>query len=208
MQTMVRRNKAFLFAFLTACGPTGGQITDNQRSSGSSSDARPPAAAHSTEPDDAPSESGAPSGSDSEELPPLCDTFEALVIDHTKQNSDYVDCGVVDHKSSKEQWQAAHDCVKRSNENRTPFSVIFSRHGTDSILGAAYIGVAGPSFRVDQITWDSDPCGGAGCGPEAKFQSPCTLRLEENCVPGARSMPCMKCAESWQSAKALCGPKF
>lgn len=118
----------------------------------------------------------------------------------------YEDCGVVDPwNDMTPAWQAAVDCALKAAKEQRAFKLITWLQGFDSQVGQAYVGLTGESYAIAMFHFDSDPCGGGGCGPVAS-QSSCTgLLAVADCViePGG---PCLSCAGQSEPVQ-ICGPR-
>lgn len=118
----------------------------------------------------------------------------------------YDDCGVVDPWNDlAPAWQAARDCALKAASEQRAFKLVTWLQGFDSQVGQAYVGLPAESFALSMFHFDSDPCGGGGCGPVAS-QSYCdTLVAVADCVvePGG---PCLGCMGQTELLP-ICGPQ-
>lgn len=118
----------------------------------------------------------------------------------------YDDCGVVDPWNDlAPAWQAARDCALKAASEQRAFKLVTWLQGFDSQVGQAYVGLPAESFALAMFHFDSDPCGGGGCGPVAG-QSYCeTLVAVADCVvePGG---PCLGCVGQTELLQ-ICGPQ-
>ena len=118
----------------------------------------------------------------------------------------YDDCGVVDPWNDlAPAWQAARDCALKAASEQRAFKLVTWLQGFDSQVGQAYVGLPAESFAISMFHFDSDPCGGGGCGPVAS-QSHCdTLVAVADCVvePGG---PCLGCVGQTEPLQ-ICGPQ-
>ncbi|KIG18830.1 hypothetical protein DB30_07166 [Enhygromyxa salina] len=133
---------------------------------------------------------------------PVCSEFETLVGEWAGIDPALVDCGVVGPQSSQQAWQHAHDCALEANALEQSFKLVMWLQGIDSQVGLAYVGVAGESYQLTQLQWDSDPCGGGGCGPAAVARSCADLVLLDGCAVEPPKA-CLACAGAGQ-ADSLC----
>lgn len=118
----------------------------------------------------------------------------------------YDDCGVVDPwNDAAPAWQAARDCALAAAKEQRAFKLVTWLQGFDSQVGQAYVGLPHESFAIAMFHFDSDPCGGGGCGPVAS-QGWCDALVPiPECVvePGG---PCIACAGQTQPMQ-ICGPQ-
>lgn len=133
-------------------------------------------------------------------------SLEAYATDAAQALGAYEDCGVVDPWDDlAPAWQAARDCALKAASEQRAFKLITWLQGFDSQVGQAYVGLTAESYAITMFHFDSDPCGGGGCGPVLS-QSSCDALAEiPNCVvePGG---PCLGCLG--QSAPVqVCGPR-
>lgn len=118
----------------------------------------------------------------------------------------YDDCGVVDPWNDlAPAWQAARDCALKAASEQRAFKLVTWLQGFDSQVGQAYVGLPAESFAISMFHFDSDPCGGGGCGPVASQSSCETLVAVADCVvePGG---PCLACVGQTEP-QPICGPR-
>ena len=118
----------------------------------------------------------------------------------------YEDCGVVDPWNDlTPAWQAARDCALKAASEQRAFKLITWLQGFDSKVGQAYVGLTAESYAISMFHYDSDPCGGGGCGPVAAQGYCDALVAVPDCVvePGG---PCLSC-EGQGEAVQICGPR-
>lgn len=117
----------------------------------------------------------------------------------------YEDCGAVDPWNDlAPAWQAARDCALKAASEQRAFKLITWLQGFDSQVGQAYVGLTAESFAISMFHFDSDPCGGGGCGPVLS-QGYCAALVEiPDCVvePGG---PCLACEGQGEPVQ-VCGP--
>lgn len=136
---------------------------------------------------------------------PVCD-LDAAACELAASNGAYEDCGTVDPTDDDAAaWQAAHDCAITAAKEQRAFKVIFWLQGIDSEVGLAYASILGESYGITQFSFDSDPCGGGGCGPVISASSCQGLVAVPDCTvePGN---PCLTCADPGPSPQ-VCGPE-
>ena len=63
-------------------------------------------------------------------------------------------------------WEAARDCALKAASEQRAFKLVTWLQGIDSQVGQAFVGLTGESYAVATFYFDSDPCGGGGCGPQ------------------------------------------
>ncbi len=189
----------------TASGAsTGGDTSSSTPTTTGDSSSDPTATATSTDTGDA-SSGGGSSGGGSSTGALVCD-LEAAACELAETNGAYEDCGTVDPTDDDAAaWQAAHDCAITAAKEQRAFKVIFWLQGIDSQVGLAYASILGESYGITQFWFDSDPCGGGGCGPVISAASCEGLVATADCTvePGN---PCLTCATQGPSAQ-VCGPE-
>lgn len=127
-----------------------------------------------------------------------CAAVEAL--------GEYEDCGVVDPWNDlAPAWQAARDCAIKAASEQRAFKLVTWLKGFDSQVGQAYVGLTAESYSIVMFHFDSDPCGGGGCGPVASQGSCSALVAVPACVvePGG---PCLACTDQSEPVQ-ICGPR-
>ncbi len=119
---------------------------------------------------------------------------------------DYEDCGTVDPWDDlTPAWEAARDCALKAASEQRAFKLVTWLQGIDSQVGQAFVGLTGESYAVATFYFDSDPCGGGGCGPLVSQASCESLAALADCVvePG---WACLSCAGQGM-ADEVCGPR-
>lgn len=134
----------------------------------------------------------------------LCE-IEPVACGFAAQLGEFEDCGVVspwDHDTAA--WQAAHDCAVAAAAEQRAFCLVTVLQGIDSHVAQAYAAQEARSYALATFFFDSDPCGGGGCGPVLSQASCDTLTAQDNCViePGNA---CLSCGGQSQSSQ-VCGP--
>lgn len=119
---------------------------------------------------------------------------------------EYEDCGDVNPWDDlTPAWQAARDCALKASKEQRGFKLLTWLQGFDSQIGQAYVGLTGESYAVSTFFFDSDPCGGQGCGP-VMYQAGCdSLVAMPDCIiePGSA---CLMCVGQGMSGQ-ICGPR-
>lgn len=135
----------------------------------------------------------------------LCEIQPAACGFAEQLGNDVVDCGVVDPwNHDVAAWQAAHDCALKAVAEERAFCLVTVLQGIDSEVAEAFAAQEARSYAIEAFFFDSDPCGGGGCGPALSQASCATLTAIDGCTvePGNA---CLNCATQGQSTK-LCGP--
>jgi hypothetical protein len=95
------------------------------------------------------------------------------------------DCGIVDPwNNTADDWQAARDCALAAVAEQRGFKLVTWLQGIDSDVGVGYAGLAGVTFGVERIVYDSFPpetadlqqCAGLSPTPD------CTVEPGEACL--------------------------
>lgn len=142
---------------------------------------------------------------DSTTAAPLC-SLEQAATDLAASNGEFEDCGTVTPwDDDTAAWQAAHDCAIAATKEQRAFKVITWLQGIDSDVGEAYASILGRSYGVTRFHFDSDPCGGGGCGPVLSASTCDGLIPVANCTvePGNA---CLTCVDAGEFAQ-VCGPE-
>lgn len=132
-------------------------------------------------------------------------TLEHHACELAGQLGDFEDCGLVDpwnHDAA--QWQAAHDCALAAATEERAFKLITILQGIDSDVGQAYVGQEARSYAISTLFFDSDPCGGIGCGPVITISSCASLTDQPDCEVSPGTI-CLSCDAQGQSSE-VCGP--
>ena len=217
--TRLRALLPTLLALPLACGDKAGDDTgDASSSSTSSSSSSTTGVTDATTSETPTTDAGTSTGSTSSDSStsgssgcssstgaPVC-SLEQTACDVAETNGEFEDCGFVtpwDHDTAA--WQAAHDCTVKAVDEERAFKVIIQLQGFDSEIVLAYVSIVGRSYGLNRYSYDSDPCGGRGCGPvldaagcEAIVATPgCTVE------PGEA---CLTCVDPGESSR-ICGPE-
>jgi hypothetical protein len=136
---------------------------------------------------------------------PVC-SLEQVACDLAESNGEFEDCGSVDPwDDDTAAWQAAHDCAVAAASEQRAFKVVTWLQGIDSQIGVAYASLVGRSYGLSHFGFDSDPCGGGGCGPVVYGGSCDLLVATPDCMvePGQACLTCVNQGDSTQ----FCGPE-
>ena len=183
----------------TTTGDTSDDTTSGGTTTGASTSTTDPGDTSSGATGVGSSEGGSSTGA------PVCE-LDAAACELAESNGEFEDCGTVDPlDDDTAAWQAAHDCAVKAAKEQRAFKVIFWLQGIDSEVGLAYASILGETYGITQFWFDSDPCGGGGCGPIINAASCEALVATANCAvePGN---PCLTCADQGPSSQ-LCGPE-
>lgn len=135
----------------------------------------------------------------------LCEIEPAACGFAGQLGNEVEDCGVVDPwDDDTAAWQAAHDCAVAAAAEQRSFCLVTVLQGIDSAVAQAYAAQEARSYALATFFFDSDPCGGGGCGPTLSQSSCATLTAIDGCViePGNACLSCDGQGESSQ----ICGP--
>ena len=133
-------------------------------------------------------------------------TLEAQACAAVEALGDYEDCGAVDPWDDLlPAWEAARDCALKAASEQRAFKLVTWLQGIDSQVGQAFVGLPAESYAVATFYFDSDPCGGGGCGPQVSQASCESLAALADCVvePG---WACLTCAGQGM-VDEVCGPR-
>lgn len=184
---------------------SGGSATDTTR--GGATDATTgdatattDASATTDQPTGTTGETGdATTGGDACEIQPFACGFAAQL------GGDFDDCGVVDPwNDDAAAWQAAHDCAIAAATAERAFCLVTILQGIDSDVAQAFAAQEARSYALTTFFFDSDPCGGGGCGPVLSQSSCAALTAVNDCVV-APGVACLGCDGQGQGAQ-VCGP--
>lgn len=117
---------------------------------------------------------------------------------------EFEDCGVVGVKDDVAAWQAAHDCAAAAASEQRAFALITYLMGIDSQIGAGYVAQGPMPYRSFKLHFDSDPCGGGGCGSVVSITDCKAITA----VPGCTVEPgtvCLSC-EGGKAPEQICPP--
>lgn len=135
----------------------------------------------------------------------LCEIGPAACEFAAQLGDDFVDCGEVNPwDDDVAAWQAAHDCAIKAAAEQRAFCLVTVLQGFDSNVARAYAAQQARSYALTTFSYDSDPCGGGGCGPELRQASCDALTAIDGCQiePGEA---CLSCDGQTESLK-ICGP--
>lgn len=135
----------------------------------------------------------------------LCEIEPAACGFAAQLGNQVEDCGVVTPwDDDAAAWQAAHDCAITAAAEQRAFCLVTVLQGIDSDVAQAYAAQEPRSYALATFFFDSDPCGGGGCGPKLSQSSCDTLTAVADCVvePGNACLSCDGQTESSQ----ICGP--
>lgn len=135
----------------------------------------------------------------------LCEIQPAACGFAAQLGNDVEDCGVVNPwDDDAAAWQSAHDCAVAAAAEQRSFCLVIVLQGIDSDVAQAYAAQEARSYALTTFFFDSDPCGGGGCGPKLTQSSCETLTAIDDCViePGNA---CLSCDGQGQSSP-ICGP--
>ena len=121
------------------------------------------------------------------------------------QLGSFIDCGVVTPDDAVEAWQAAHDCALAAAGGQMAFKLIVGLQGIDSDVGEAYVGVTARSYALSKFFFDSDPCGGGGCGPVVSVANCTGLTATMECTVEVGNV-CLSCDGAGEATQ-VCGPE-
>lgn len=216
-------NKLLLFGVCAtiACGPSGG---DDGTSSGSSSSSNPagssigetgsdetsasPTSTGTTEEPGTPTTTADPTTTTTDDSTTGTDdecTLEHHSCEAVAMLGDFTDCGHVDPQNDDTAaWQAAQACALSASSQQQAFCLRVDLQGIDSFVGQAWTGEEARSYAIATQFFDSDPCGGGGCGPVVHTSSCASLTATPGCTiePGTI---CLTCADPSNASQA-CGP--
>jgi hypothetical protein len=159
---------------------------------------------------DPPDTTGEPPGTTTGETGDTTGGDDVCTLEHQActlagQLGEFEDCGVVDPWDSPvADWEAAQACALTAAGKQRAFKLITILQGIDSDVGQAFVGQAARSYQVSALFFDSDPCGGGGCGPVVSSSSCSGLAATEGCTVEPGNI-CLTCADQGDSSE-LCAP--
>jgi hypothetical protein len=93
----------------------------------------------------------------------LADCSSLTVLKHATAGATVMPCGELDADATTAQLADALRCVANAVTGNQPFAFHQWVQGIDSQVGIAMLGrISGGAFVIDELEYDSDPCGG-GC---------------------------------------------
>ncbi|MFZ6182209.1 hypothetical protein [Nannocystis pusilla] len=127
----------------------------------------------------------------------VCDLVEITTERAHAHGGDVLDCGVVDPwNSTAQEWQTAHDCASAAIAGEQQFQLVVWLQGIDSDVGRGYIGVAAPTYTIEEIWFDT-------LGVPITSKADCTaLAPVDGCYDFLGS-PCFSC-EGLSNGETLC----
>lgn len=127
----------------------------------------------------------------------VCDLVEITTERAHAHGGDVLDCGVVDPwNNTAEEWQTAHDCATAAIAAEQQFQLVVWLQGIDSDVGRGYIGVAAPTYTIEEIWYDT-------LGVPITSKADCTaLAPVDGCYDFLGS-PCFGC-EGLSNGETLC----
>lgn len=114
------------------------------------------------------------------------------------------DCGSVHLIDDVALWQAAHDCVLEAMSKKQIFKMVAEVFIFDSLQAQAYVAYGSCPRIKKTVLFDSDPCGGGGCGPVVTVSSCSGFSDDLGCAVEAGKL-CLVCDDEGESTK-VCGP--
>lgn len=127
----------------------------------------------------------------------VCDLVEITTERAHAHGGDVLDCGIVDPwNSTAQEWQTAHDCASAAIAAEQQFQLVVWLQGIDSDVGRGYIGVAAPTYTIEEIWFDT-------LGVPITSKADCTaLAPVDGCYDFLGS-PCFSC-EGLSNGETLC----
>jgi hypothetical protein len=107
------------------------------------------------------------------------------------------DCGTAVMADPLARWVAFSACLVDHLNAKAAFHGAFELDNSakpDSIRAFAFVGIAGPTFVLKQIFWDSDPSGGAGVPARAQRHQCAAPTVRDACT-AAPGRVCMGCGD-------------
>lgn len=127
----------------------------------------------------------------------VCDLVEITTERAHAHGGDVLDCGIVDPwNNTAEEWQTAHDCATAAIAAEQQFQLVVWLQGIDSDVGRGYVGVAAPTYTIEEIWYDT-------LGVPITSKADCTaLAPIDGCYDFLGS-PCFGC-EGLSNGETLC----
>ncbi|MFY0535836.1 hypothetical protein [Nannocystis pusilla] len=127
----------------------------------------------------------------------VCDLVEITTERAHAHGGDVLDCGIVDPwNSTVEEWQTAHDCASAAIAAEQQFQLVVWLQGIDSDVGRGYIGVAAPTYTIEEIWYDT-------LGVPITSKADCTALAPIDGCHDFLGSPCFSC-EGLSNGETLC----